>query len=113
MNRTPGIYEARGTLVVTPPQAELHQANQNGDSLVSRRICDCADGVVLRGRDLREAEDNARFIAHACNLHDDLVSWLKTALWHYEAFRDSSPVGDTERNDIANLKKFIALAEGR
>jgi hypothetical protein len=108
---TPGTYEARGTLVVTPPRAELHAASERGDSLVSRRICDCADGKLLTGKQLREAEANARFIAKACNFHDSLVSVCEEWLEQYDEFVRDSSIGD--EHGIREMREIVAQARGR
>ena len=47
------------------------------------------------------------------NSHHNLLEACKAALWYYDAFRDKSPVGDTERDDIEAVRAAIAKAEGR
>lgn len=42
---------------------------------------------------------------------DSLLKACKAALWYYESFRDSSPVGDTEKDDIAWIKSVIEQCE--
>jgi hypothetical protein len=63
------LYEARGTIVVTPTLAELHLANEQGESLVSRRVCNCADGLILCRARYAEAEQMAKLIAKALNFY--------------------------------------------
>ena len=42
----------------------------------------------------------------------ELLAELKSVLWYYEAFRDGSPKGPTELEDIASARAAIRKARG-
>lgn len=56
---------------------------------------------------------NAVLIVNAVNSRDDLLAACKMLLWYYETFRDSTPKGPTELDDIASARAAIAKAEGQ
>jgi len=43
----------------------------------------------------------------------ELLETCKSLLFYYENWRDKSPVGDTEKEDIESARAAIAKAEGR
>ena len=51
-------------------------------------------------------------VAQMLAASQELLEALEMAIYYYESFRDSSPVGDTERDDIASARAAIRKATG-
>ena len=87
----------------------IDRLNPSDDVLDARSI-GFAEGQQSRDEEVEAltAERDA-----LVNSHHNLLEACKAALWYYDAFRDKSPVGDTERDDIEAVRAAIAKAEGR
>ena len=66
------------------------------------------------GRQYVEDEVNAECLANACLIAaaPELLEALEMALYYYESFRDKSPTGETETDDIAIIRAAIRKAKG-
>lgn len=79
----------------TNENSGLHDVVYARDSLgADRRICE------LIGP---QGVENGNLIAAA----PDLLECCKVALWYYEAFREKTPVGPTEQDDIAAVRAVL------
>ena len=78
----------------------LERLECNG--IVPYGVCPECDCFVYKYDDTLLAYDAAKDLLEAC----------KMALWYYETFRDKSPVGETEKDDVAFIRGAIAKAKG-
>jgi hypothetical protein len=93
---TPGPWESKGSAGYTGHRV----IDSAGRSLAA------FPSTMTRPREERDA--NAALIAAAT----DLLEACQMAIWYYRTFRDNSPIGATERDDIASIEAAIAKATG-
>jgi len=109
---TPGEWEARGTMVVTPPRAvtdEFFAACRRGEKpepITSRRICLADPSPYVTES---EAEANARLIAAAPNLFSACKALIDAP--HHEHF--ATRLNDQEMAAVDAIRAAVAKAESR
>jgi hypothetical protein len=97
-------WQARGTLVSTPPKSPNMGDNYG---ITFRRVAVCEPSYYMSDA---ECEANAEFIVRAVNSHYQLLEACKSLLPILEAVRYTAGLGKTQMERVEKARAAIALA---